>query len=83
MIIPGSRPVTALLVRAFEITDRDRRTLLRGYRDVKATVTGVVAGTVADGGFPFDNPKAAAVTVFVSSVTAMAGKMHRENGGSP
>lgn len=80
MRLPGTRKLEGALVRAFEITDSDRRTLFRGYRDVKATVTGVTAGAIIDGGFPFDNPKTAAVTVVISSVTAMAGKKKRENG---
>ena len=35
MRIPGSRPVTDKLVRAFEITDRDVRVIRRGATGAK------------------------------------------------
>ena len=79
MRIPGTRRLTASLNRTFEMTPADWRTLARGYRDVKATVTGVTTGALATGSFPFTNVKSAAVTIVTSSVTAMAGKYHREN----
>ena len=81
MIIPGSRPVTALLVRAFEITDRDKRVLRRGVKDVKATAVGAVSGYVASGGDFIRDPKGAAAFVVASAAAAMIGKKTRENIG--
>ena len=79
MRIPGSRPVTDKLVRAFEITDRDVRVIRRGVKDVKATAVGAVSGYVASGGDFLRDPKGAAAFVVASAAAAMIGKKTREN----
>ena len=79
MIIPGTRPFATKLVQAFEITDRDRRVIRRGVKDMKATAVGAVSGYVASGGDFIRDPKGAAAFVVASAAAAMIGKKTREN----
>jgi len=76
--IPGTRPVTDKLVKAFEITDSDKRVIRRGTRDVQATVVGAIAGFSASGGDFIRDPKGAAAFVAGSVATHMIGKKNRE-----
>lgn len=82
MRIPGTRKLEGRLVRAFEINDRDRRVITRGWRDVKSGAVGAASAFLASGGNPFTDPKGAAAFFVGSAVAAMHGKRTREQIGA-
>jgi len=78
MRLPGTRKVETKLVKAFDITDTDRRVITRGRRDVTSSVVGAGTGYVASGGDLFTDWKAGVAMVGTSALTSMVTKHQRE-----
>jgi len=78
MRLPGTQKIETKLVKAFDITDTDRRVITRGRRDVTSSVVGAGTGYVASGGDLFTDWKAGVAMVGTSALTTMVAKHQRE-----